>query len=83
MRFTSILLLCISTFLSTFLFSQTNESATCSDAFLKSVDTTCVRTTHNVGLTQNQYWIEFTAISETIQLNTLINELKEEILEAL
>jgi hypothetical protein len=74
MRFTSILLLCISTCLNTSLFALTVESSTCSDAFTKSVDSLCNRTTHQVGLTQNQYWMQFTATSTNIQLNTIINE---------
>jgi hypothetical protein len=53
-------------------FSQT-EATNCGTAKLHNVSELCNIKNHYVSAGQSEYWIQFTASSESVQLNTAIN----------
>lgn len=53
--------------------AQTSSSASCTDSYFKKVESFCENTIHKVSNNQSQYWIEFTASSENIQISTSTN----------
>jgi hypothetical protein len=55
-------------------FSQT-EATNCGTAKLHNVSEFCNTKNHTVSAGQSEYWIQFTASSESVQLNTAINGL--------
>lgn len=55
-------------------FSQT-EATNCGIATLHNVYEFCSTKNHTVSAGQTAYWIQFTASSESVQLNTAINGL--------
>lgn len=73
MRFISMILLWGGVFSQSLTFSQTFESATCSNSFIQSVDFLCSENIHKVSEKQTQYWIQFTATYQNIQVETILN----------